>query len=168
MSSPELPSDHRTSNYNFNGNTNATLNHIDSSGINTTTTNADTKTTGPSPVYHITNNNCQTVNINGLTDSGVNLARGDDVHRGHSKAEATPNATDTQRQNHRDRVLVAEPAPATGGVNTYPAFWTALVIGANWMFRAFLGVSGITDRTTAVEDIANAEITGEVLDEDEV
>ncbi|KAK1220046.1 hypothetical protein PQX77_017203 [Marasmius sp. AFHP31] len=170
MSSPELKCTHRTSNYNFNSNTNATLNHIDTLGTNTTTsTNMNTNTTTPtSLVYHITNNNCQTVNINGLTDSGVNLARGDDLHREHSQTEATPNATDTQYQNHQDEVQVAEPAPVTVGMIIYPAFWTALVIGASWIFRTFLSVSGITDRTTAVEDIANAEITGEVLDEDEV
>ncbi|KAK1223406.1 hypothetical protein PQX77_013723, partial [Marasmius sp. AFHP31] len=109
MSSPELKCTHRTSNYNFNSNNNATLNHIDSTVTSTTTTtNTNTNTTSPSLVYHITNINCQTVNINGLTDSGVNLARGDNVHRGRSQAEATLNTTDTQRQNHRDKVLVAE------------------------------------------------------------
>ncbi|KAK1227460.1 hypothetical protein PQX77_009545 [Marasmius sp. AFHP31] len=169
MSSPELKCTHHTSNYNFNSNNNATLNHIDSSGTNTTTTtNTNTNTTSPSLVYHITNNNCQTVNINGLTDSGVNLARGDDVHRRHSQAGDMPNATDTQRQNHRGEVPVAESAPATVDMVTYPAFWTALVIGASWVYRAFLGVSGVTDRTTTVEDVANTQITGEVLDEDEV
>ncbi|KAK1220048.1 hypothetical protein PQX77_017205 [Marasmius sp. AFHP31] len=167
MSSPEPRCTHRTNNYNFNSNTNATLKHIDTSGTNTTTT-TNTNTASPSLIYHITNNNCQTVNINGLTDSGVSLVRGDNVHRGRAHAEATPNAINAPRQNHRDEVPGAEPAPATMGMITYPAFWTALVIGASWIFRAFLGGSGITDRTTAVEDVANAGITAEVLDEDEV
>ncbi|KAJ8092182.1 hypothetical protein PM082_024009 [Marasmius tenuissimus] len=165
MSSPELNSTHRTSSYNFNSNTNATLKHIDSLGANTTTT-TNTNTTSPSLVYHITNNNCQTVNINGLTDAGVNLGRGSVVHREHTQAEPVPNAPNTQQQNYPNEASVTEPAPAVGMLN-YPAFSAALAIGAGWMYRAFLGVSGIMDNTTAVEDVTNAQITEEVLDEDE-
>ncbi|KAJ8092166.1 hypothetical protein PM082_023993 [Marasmius tenuissimus] len=168
MSSPKLKCTHRTSNYNFNSNTNATLKHVDSSDTNiTTTTNTNTNTTSPSLVYHITNNNCQTVNINGLTESGINLDREDDVHRGHSQADATPDVTDAQRQNHRDEAPVAEPAPATVGMISYPAFLTTLAIGASWIHQAFLGISGIMNRPAAVEGVVNAQITGEVADEDE-